>query len=105
MTQQSRKARTATWALVLLIVTAMLYLMSGPPLFILAMRGFLSPKGSETARTYLRPFVWVRDHSPLRGALETYSTWCWRMAGDDFYPKKGPGPFPPDPFAPAGLQE
>src|SRR3954470_217219 len=64
-----------------LVAATILYLLSGPPVFILAMRGFLPPKGVEIARRYTRPFVWARDKSPLSGLLTDYTTWWWTIAG------------------------
>jgi hypothetical protein len=80
MSTCSRQSIATNWILGI-VGAAILYLLSGPPLFILAMRGYLPPQGVEFVRQFTRPFVWARDDSPLSNVLKDYSTWWWSIAG------------------------
>jgi hypothetical protein len=80
-TSTSSKHSSASQWILGVVGAAILYLLSGPPLFILAMRGYLPPQGVEFVRQFTRPFVWARDDSPLSNVLRAYSTWWWSIAG------------------------
>lgn len=84
-TPPSRKSHVhvLTWAVTILVVVPVLYLLSVPPVVygmfmhrLTAPSTYLRP---EWAYVYARPYHWISSNTPLRGPLSAYDEYWQKM--------------------------